>query len=398
MICIMFANLALYLLMLILSAINSSFAYNNCTYDVYRKAPELYDINLTRNSTRTMDTSEFQISDLRLKHHIIQGIISNNVYIPKDLLILNNNTNSQSSDQSLAVCKYQTKEDITTSIRKMKENNKTHLLHGVCTRDMKWTELYNTMSHLYAIYRAVHSTTTTSKYALIMEDNVHIHIDTDYHALAKSAPSDFGILQLMTTYSPHVQSLWYDYNRDPSGGLWTKRIDDLCWSTGFYLINRKKVRPIIDSIVHIDPLYPTVIQYRLIAAWPAKRVDVPIECMRRYVFTTPSLACIPTDKLVSDSFIYALLSSKHAPTYVSKLQLGYIPSTPRQHQQYNSNNSTSTNIRYTNIREISIASTQATRTTHTAVVVGMVLSQLAQMNRGNFTKPSKIPFRVACIY
>ena len=390
MICILFVNLALYLLILILSAINSSFAYINCTYDVYRKAPELYDINLTRDSTRTMDSSKFQASDLRLHHHIIQGIAFNNVYIPNDL-ISGNNTNSQTSDQSLAgVCKYRTNEYITTSIHKMRATYKTHLVYGLCSRDMKWTELYNTMSHLYAIYRAVHSTTTTSKYALIMEDNVLIPIDTDYHALAKSAPSNFGVLQLMTTYSPHVQSLWYDYNRDPSRGVWTRRSDDLCWSTGLYLINRKKMRPIIDSIVHIDPVYPTIIQYRLIAAWPAKRADVPIECMRRYILTTPSLACIPTDKLVSDSFIYALLPSKHAPTYMSKIQLGYIPSTPPQYSK-NSSNSTTTNI-----SDVGVANTRATRTTHTAPVEAMVLSQLARL-RGNFTKP-KIPFRVACIY
>ena len=395
MICVMISNLTLCILILMLSAINSSFAYNNCTYDVYRKAPELYDINLTRDSTRAIDSSKGTIQPLglRLNHHIIQGITSNNVYIPNDLITNHIDNNNQNSDQSLAgLCKYQTKEDITNSIRKMTAINKTHLVYGLCTRNIKWTELYHTMSHLLAIYRAVHSTTTTSKYALITEDNVHIPIDTDYHALAKSAPSNFGILQLMTTYGPHVDSLWSDYNRDPSRGIWTKRIDDLCWSTGFYLINRKKMRPIIDSIVHIDPVYPTIIQYRLIAAWPAKRSDVPLECIRRYIFTTPSLACIPIDKLVSDSFIYALLTPKHAPTYVSKLQLGYIPST---HRQYNINNSTTTStfIRYTNIREVGIANT---RTTHTALVEAMVLSHLAQMRRSNFTKP-KIPFRVACI-
>ena len=32
------------------------------------------------------------------------------------------------------------------------------------------------MSHLLAIYRAVYSTTATSKYALIMEDDIHIGI------------------------------------------------------------------------------------------------------------------------------------------------------------------------------------------------------------------------------
>lgn len=177
-----------------------SFASKNCTYDYHIKSPEVYYINLKRSLKRRKSMSQL-LSAMKLNHHRIQAITSSSAYIPNDLIPSNydNNNHGHKSDESVPdVCKYKTKEAINTSLKTMQSTNKTHFIYGICTRRILWTELGCTMSHLLAIYRAVHSTTSTSKYALIMEDDIHIPISTDYNALAESAPSDFGILQLMT--------------------------------------------------------------------------------------------------------------------------------------------------------------------------------------------------------
>lgn len=44
------------------------------------------------------------------------------------------------------------------------------------------------MSHLVAMRTAIYSSTATSRYALIVEDDVQFPFDIDYEALAASAP------------------------------------------------------------------------------------------------------------------------------------------------------------------------------------------------------------------
>ena len=174
-----------------------SFAYmskankKKCSYDNHPNQPEVYYINLKKSENRRKSVEQL-LTLMQLRYFRIDGVTFNSAYVPNDFI------QSKSDKPFRDICKYKTNETIDNSIQAMIETNKTHLVQGLCTRDTKWTELYCSISHLQAIYQAVHSTTATSKYALIMEDDVYIPFSIDYNALAESAPSDFGILQLMT--------------------------------------------------------------------------------------------------------------------------------------------------------------------------------------------------------
>ena len=49
-------------------------------------------------------------------------------------------------------------------------------------------ELGCTTSHLLAMREAIYSTTATSRYAIIIEDDVKFPFDVDYEELTKTAP------------------------------------------------------------------------------------------------------------------------------------------------------------------------------------------------------------------
>ena len=297
------------------------------------------------------------LSNMKLQSFSVDEIRHKRVYTPSDIMRIAKNSTAYD------MCKYQTNETIDHSVKSMKANNKNHLVRGLCTDKIKWAELHKTMSHLLAIYRAVHSTTASSKYALIIEDDVYIPFSIDYNALADSAPSDFGILQLMTNYG--VKALWDSYT--PTN-LWSKRENNSYTSTGLYLINREKMRPIIDRIIHINPVYPTIIQYTLIAAKSKYKSNLSHECTKTAEDITKSLVCVAESTLAANRYIYAL-----APTYVSKIQLGYIHSSARPGTSKDSNR----------------------RGSESHTTNSIATDQLAMIGHVNFTKP-KYPFALAC--
>ncbi len=109
-------------------------------------------------------------------------------------------------------------------------------------------ELTVTLSHLQALRTAVNSG-STSKYALILEDDMEFAFDIDFEELALSAPKDFAILQLITSNDGNLQYLWKKYWSSKGKFLWEKR-DDITdfWCAGAYLINKDVMKPIIDRI------------------------------------------------------------------------------------------------------------------------------------------------------
>ena len=303
----------------------------NCSYDYYTDSPEAYYINL-QSSTKRNKHKEQLLSAMKLRDFRVEGICSDNTYIANDIADI--------TSQKINTCKFQTNEPIESSIINMQKSGKTHVVTGLCSNELRPAELYCTMSHLYAIYRAVHSTTTTSKYALIMEDDVYIPVSTDYNALAASAPADFGVLQLLTSQIKWLKSMRDDYIKKPLKGIWSKHTNTM-WSAGLYLINREKMQPIIDAIIHIDPLYPHIIQFKLIAALSYNIHNTINQCNTTYTphTTTDSIQsthtppvstssavpsyntyipCIKYNKIVADGFIYAML-----PTYTIKLPIAY---------------------------------------------------------------------------
>ena len=113
--------------------------------------------------------------------------------------------------------------------------------------------------------------------------------------------------------------MFSSYQADPSI-LWDLRNTYMYFSTGLYLINREKMRPIIDSIVLIDPLYPTIIQYTLIAARPGRGKYIPSECTKTPT-KSPLLPCVQIHDIVADHYIYAITR-----TYMSRLPIAYARS------------------------------------------------------------------------
>ena len=109
-------------------------------------------------------------------------------------------------------------------------------------------ELIVTISHLLALHTAVHMK-SNSPYALILEYDMHIGFDIDFHALAESGPKGFGILQLVTSNDYDVRYLWDRYRKNKET-LWTRREDKHdYWCAGAYLVNKTMLRPLLDGIV-----------------------------------------------------------------------------------------------------------------------------------------------------
>ena len=186
---------------------------------------------------------------------------------------------------------------------------------------------------------------------------IYIGISTDYNALADSAPADFGILQLMTNRPRAIPKLWsYSLGHstttthtntnntnstNTTRRIWHKRDNIYYYSTGIYLINREKLRLIIDSgIVYVNPLHPEITQYRIIAGNMEDRLYTPPECTptaatnsrtsatARITTSTRSsraksklpLSCIQNADIVADRYIYAMTI-----TYISCIPLAYTP-------------------------------------------------------------------------
>ncbi len=132
--------------------------------------PSVYWINLDSNEDRRSHMEE-QFSRLGIRnHHRVSAITSNSSeYILKRLEL---------------PCKRNTKRDVSVLL-----------------------------SHLKAIRMAVSEATPTrpptamDDFALILEDDVKFLYDVDFPLLVRSAPSDFGILQLVTSNIEAIQGL-----------------------------------------------------------------------------------------------------------------------------------------------------------------------------------------------
>jgi hypothetical protein len=120
-------------------------------------------------------------------------------------------------------------------------------------------------SHLKAIYTAIYddipnrspnganTTTTQSKYALILEDDIRFQYTIDFDALIASAPRNFGVLQLMTSHYDQIVGLWNSYRYRSE--IWTyRRQDSSIWSAQAYLINKETFKQYVDvAVLRLQP-------------------------------------------------------------------------------------------------------------------------------------------------
>lgn len=161
------------------------------------------------------------------------------------------------------------------------------------------------MSHLRAIHAAIYRDPSPSPYALILEDDVRFLFSVNFTALIRSAPKDFGILQLTTSNTEALDLLWGQLGR---GQHWvpthwrnaTKNGKTyLYWSAQAYVIQKSVVRPFVDLAVRSDG-------YRIHNSF------YPESCRR-----TEKDPCVLAFCLFSDSYIYAAAQ----PSYVSTAAL-----------------------------------------------------------------------------
>lgn len=133
--------------------------------------------------------------------------------------------------------------------------NATHFLIGLVGRAKKnhLKEVGCTSSHLEAMRQAIYENRSSSRYAVIMEDDIFMPFNIDFEELARSAPKDFGILQIFNSNEESMESSWNIFKRSAHKYLWIEkhyRQMAAFWSTCAYLIDRHVMKPVIDKIAY----------------------------------------------------------------------------------------------------------------------------------------------------
>lgn len=243
-----------WLTILLWSVISISFIFreskaeNRCLWTKRENAPEVYFINMEKSKARKK-TIEHHMEEVGLRSFRVRGVTPTEIYIPDDV----------ESTWRTAFCKLQTDwkppNKLTDGFynEASKWNSFTAYTSALCGRGKNKNtpkELGCTSSHLMAMYQAVYSTTARSRYAIITEDDVYFPFDIDFEALAKSAPPDFGILQLFNSNEGSMTHYWKQYLKN-GHNVWVARQVNTFdfWSTCAYLIDRVKMKEVIDSVV-----------------------------------------------------------------------------------------------------------------------------------------------------
>ncbi len=188
------------------------------------------------------ESMSLHLSEVGLVNHRIRGLTPKQIYIPEDI---------QNTWQT-AACKLQTSWEVPPRWEMNSSDSLFSYTAALCGRGKKKNspkELGCTASHLIAMRKAIYSS-HPGRYALLFEDDVHVPFDIDFNALALSAPSDFGILQLFNSNQGSMESTWNMYLKNPAT-LWVKRHPKKFfdfWSTCAYLIDKQVMKPIIDAV------------------------------------------------------------------------------------------------------------------------------------------------------
>lgn len=127
------------------------------------------------------------------------------------------------------------------------------MVSGLCGRGKgrnNLTDLEVTVSHLFAIWKAIHQNITSSRYAIIAEKDVVAPFDIDYSLLGRSAPKGFGIIKFFNSHEFWMEKYFGRYIRNNSE-LWTSSHSDKfydAWASKAYLIDREVLRPVLGRI------------------------------------------------------------------------------------------------------------------------------------------------------
>lgn len=223
-----------------------------CSYSVKSKTrknqlPEIFWINMDKSASRR-ELIVKHLDSIGYLHRRVRGLSLSDIYFPDDVL--------SSWDKYLALAQTALPippRDQSKHSNKRVHANMTHLMAGLVGRGgkNKLKEVGCTSSHLEAIRQAIYDNRSSSRYAVILEDDVHIPFNIDFEALAAAAPNDFGILQLFNSNEGSMEGQWHRYINGKH--LWADSFQHQAaafWSTCAYLIDREVMRPIIDKIAY----------------------------------------------------------------------------------------------------------------------------------------------------
>lgn len=220
-------------------------ADDDCKWSKHEDSPETYFVNLDRSKDRRANI-ERHLDKVGMSHRRVRGITPKEIYIPEDV------------EKSWRTAQCILKTSWVPPEKKNLDNTSPYVhqssfMTSLCGRGkMKNNpkELGCTTSHLLAMRNAVYSS-SPNRYALIIEDDVQFPFDVNWNELAKSAPEDFNILQLFNSNEVTMTQSWEAYTKNNTN-LWTlrpsKKFFDF-WSTCAYMIDKVKMKPIIDAVI-----------------------------------------------------------------------------------------------------------------------------------------------------
>jgi len=253
-------------------------------------------------STDRRKVMEDQFNAMGLRHYRVRAIANSEIYIPQDV---------EESWVWPQGAKFETTMMPPSKLNNLdkKFENYSSVITGLFGRrkSNRIKELGCTLSHIIAMKQAIASKTSTSKYALITEDDIYFPLDIDFDLLIASAPQDFSVLQLFNSNEATMLAGWIRYTK--RGQLWTERFPNQAadfWSTCAFLINKEILAPILDKVfVQKDGW----MQFKILAG-----VDFPCGppnsmcCTKHNFIHNPPCVLAPRG-FQADSYIYSLNKS-----------------------------------------------------------------------------------------
>eukprot|EP00605_Chrysophyceae_sp_TOSAG23-4_P002837 GSChrysophyteH1.ASY1.ANO1.3125.1 assembled CDS len=214
---------------------------------------------------------EKQLFSMGYDYERFRGITLNNIHIPEDIRMTWNTKRARYQSEELdyrsLIHDSETEYSPAIVVTGLYGRRKTNRLN----------ELGCTISHLLAMRKAIYSdlkedgSHSDSNYAIITEDDVVFPFSVDWKGLIESAPAGFGILQLFNSNEESMQSLFKNYQKSSAKAgsdyrnpeklkLWHERFPrqpGSFWSTCAYVFDKRVMRPVIDSIIHLKEISST---------------------------------------------------------------------------------------------------------------------------------------------
>lgn len=305
-----------------------------CTWTKREEQAEVFWINLDR-STKRRKNMESLLTAMGLPHHRVRGYSLKEFHVPQDITKA-----VESARREGYMCVPDTAYDPSKPLNDTNSENggngsgsssrlpmgkiRKVFVKGACGSHFNTVkELVTVASHLLAIKEAVYSNTATSKYAVIMEDDVWTPFDIDFEELIETIPdSNFGFIQLFNSKPLMASELLHRYKQIKY--MWYPRPVEFdmrhlpSFSTGAYIINREILKPIVDALIRTEEDGWT--SYKMVAGSVLPKCRPSICCPypdkpNEFVASLPNCIWAPVG-YQADSFLYAM-----AKTYVYSIPM-----------------------------------------------------------------------------